>query len=53
MVGRRGPLQAAFTIKEFREMVKLPETKCILDPKDFHGLEEFLKSESIGDRMTD
>jgi len=25
LVGRRGPLQVAFTIKEFREMLKLPE----------------------------
>lgn len=24
LVGRRGPLQVAFTIKEFREMLKLP-----------------------------
>lgn len=24
LIGRRGPLQVAFTIKEFREMLKLP-----------------------------
>ena len=39
MIGRRGPLQVAFTIKELREMTRLPGCCPILDPKDFesHG----------------
>jgi len=31
LVGRRGPVQAAFTIKEFREMTKLPDCQVIYD----------------------
>jgi adrenodoxin-NADP+ reductase len=30
LVGRRGPLHVSFTIKEFREMIKLQDTKIIL-----------------------
>eukprot|EP00124_Ichthyophonus_hoferi_P000367 Ihof_evm6s13 gene=Ihof_evmTU6s13 len=33
-VGRRGPLQAAFTIKELREMTKLPDCKVVFDKSD-------------------
>ncbi|KAF6093753.1 ferredoxin reductase [Phyllostomus discolor] len=40
IVGRRGPLQAAFTIKELREMIQLPGTRPILDPADFLGLQD-------------
>ena len=32
LVGRRGPLQVAFTIKELREMTKLPGCRTNLDP---------------------
>ncbi|KAM4032368.1 NADPH:adrenodoxin oxidoreductase, mitochondrial isoform 1-T1 [Anomaloglossus baeobatrachus] len=43
LVGRRGPLQVAFTIKELREMINLPGTRPINDPSDFQGLGEVLK----------
>ncbi|XP_032769645.1 NADPH:adrenodoxin oxidoreductase, mitochondrial [Rattus rattus] len=43
IVGRRGPLQVAFTIKELREMIQLPGTQPILDPSDFLGLEDRIK----------
>ncbi|KAL0595529.1 NADPHadrenodoxin oxidoreductase, mitochondrial [Plecturocebus cupreus] len=43
LVGRRGPLQVAFTIKELREMIQLPGTRPILDPADFLGLQDRLK----------
>ncbi|XP_039082550.1 NADPH:adrenodoxin oxidoreductase, mitochondrial [Hyaena hyaena] len=43
IVGRRGPLQVAFTIKELREMIQLPGTRPILDPADFLGLEDRIK----------
>lgn len=36
-MGRRGPLQAAFTIKELREMLKLPNVKTCWRPDDFEG----------------
>lgn len=38
LVGRRGPLQAAFTIKELREMTKLPAVRCDWRPDDFVGI---------------
>ena len=38
MIGRRGPLQVAFTIKELREMTRLPGCCPVLDPKDFESL---------------
>ena len=37
LVGRRGPLQVAFTIKELREMLKLPNVDTIWRPEDFNG----------------
>ncbi|XP_002730940.1 NADPH:adrenodoxin oxidoreductase, mitochondrial-like [Saccoglossus kowalevskii] len=40
MVGRRGPLQVAFTIKEIREMTKLPGCRSVLDPHLFKNLSE-------------
>ncbi|NP_001088306.1 ferredoxin reductase L homeolog precursor [Xenopus laevis] len=43
MVGRRGPLQVAFTIKELREMINLPGTRPKLDPADYMGLEKAIK----------
>ena len=35
LVGRRGPLQVAFTIKELREMIRLPHCRTILHSQDF------------------
>ncbi|XP_072882849.1 NADPH:adrenodoxin oxidoreductase, mitochondrial [Hemitrygon akajei] len=43
IVGRRGPLQVAFTIKELREMIRLPGTRSLLDPNDFEGLKHVVK----------
>ncbi|XP_075702564.1 NADPH:adrenodoxin oxidoreductase, mitochondrial isoform X2 [Rhinoderma darwinii] len=43
LIGRRGPLQVAFTIKELREMINLPETRPVNDPTDFQGLGDILK----------
>ncbi|KAM4761583.1 NADPH:adrenodoxin oxidoreductase, mitochondrial isoform 3-T3 [Cyanocitta cristata] len=43
LVGRRGPLQVAFTIKELREMINLPGARAVLDPADFTGLENAVK----------
>ncbi|RHX98461.1 hypothetical protein DYB26_014344 [Aphanomyces astaci] len=34
LVGRRGSAQAAFTMKELREITKLPHTDCIVDPNE-------------------
>ncbi|XP_065898744.1 NADPH:adrenodoxin oxidoreductase, mitochondrial-like isoform X2 [Dysidea avara] len=39
IVGRRGPLQVAFTIKELRELTKLPGCFPSLDPSDFDGIQ--------------
>ncbi|NWW98439.1 ADRO protein, partial [Caloenas nicobarica] len=43
LVGRRGPLQVAFTIKELREMINLPGTRPVLNPVDFTGLENAVR----------
>ncbi|MFT7804193.1 NADPH:adrenodoxin oxidoreductase, mitochondrial isoform X1 [Arapaima gigas] len=43
IVGRRGPLQMACTIKELREMINLPGTKPDVMAADFVGIEEALK----------
>ncbi|XP_077019876.1 NADPH:adrenodoxin oxidoreductase, mitochondrial isoform X3 [Tamandua tetradactyla] len=43
IVGRRGPLQVAFTIKELREMIQLPGTRSVLDPADFLGIQDRIK----------
>lgn len=43
IVGRRGPMQVACTIKELREMVNLPGTKPEMVAADFDGVAEALK----------
>lgn len=42
LVGRRGPLQAAFTIKELREMTKLHGVNIVWRGEDFIGIKEEL-----------
>lgn len=42
LVGRRGPLQAAFTIKELREMLKLENCKTSWCADDFAGVREIV-----------
>ncbi|KAK5650849.1 hypothetical protein RI129_001878 [Pyrocoelia pectoralis] len=42
LIGRRGPLQAACTIKELREMLKLPNCGTIWNHKDFRGISEII-----------
>eukprot|EP00095_Tigriopus_kingsejongensis_P005756 snap_masked-scaffold28_size608977-processed-gene-4.1 protein:Tk05756 transcript:snap_masked-scaffold28_size608977-processed-gene-4.1-mRNA-1 annotation:"nadph:adrenodoxin mitochondrial" len=44
VVGRRGPLQVAFTIKELREMVNLPGCRAVLDPADFQPVASLVAS---------
>ena len=51
LVGRRGPLQVAFTIKELREMIKLPDTRPILHQPDYDGLDQLVKGEYVLDYM--
>ena len=45
LVGRRGPLQVAFTIKELREMVRLPEARPVLHSRDFTGINTLIDGE--------
>lgn len=42
LIGRRGPLQAAFTIKELREMLKLENCKTSWCADDFAGIQEIV-----------
>lgn len=44
LVGRRGPLQAAFTIKELREMLNLPNVATIWRKSDFVDINDELVS---------
>ena len=44
VIGRRGPLNVSFTIKELREMIKLPSVQSVINPCDFEGVQEQLKS---------
>lgn len=44
LVGRRGPLQAAFTIKELREMIKLSGVDSVWRSMDFTGISENVES---------
>ena len=54
IIGRRGPLNVAFTIKELREMTKLEGVQSILNPEDFDGVQEQLDSlERPRKRLTD
>ncbi|KAH8380821.1 hypothetical protein KR200_001698 [Drosophila serrata] len=43
LVGRRGPLQAAFTIKELREMLKLPNVDTRWRTEDFSGVDSLVE----------
>ncbi|CAI5659638.1 NADPH:adrenodoxin oxidoreductase, mitochondrial [Oreochromis niloticus] len=43
IVGRRGPIQIACTIKELREMVNLPDTRPDMVAADFDAVKEALK----------
>uniref|UniRef100_A0A8B9JFU0 NADPH:adrenodoxin oxidoreductase, mitochondrial n=1 Tax=Astyanax mexicanus TaxID=7994 RepID=A0A8B9JFU0_ASTMX len=47
IVGRRGPLQIAGTIKEVREMINLPDTTADMLPADFKGISETLKGRNV------
>uniref|UniRef100_A0A671LB21 Ferredoxin reductase n=1 Tax=Sinocyclocheilus anshuiensis TaxID=1608454 RepID=A0A671LB21_9TELE len=47
IVGQRGPLQIACTIKQLREMVNLPNTRADMLPADFEGIAEALKGKNI------
>lgn len=38
LIGRRGPLQVAFTIKELREQLKLRDCKTVWRPEDFQNV---------------
>lgn len=42
LVGRRGPLQAAFTIKELREMIRLPDCITHLNPSYFDSVRSYI-----------
>jgi adrenodoxin-NADP+ reductase len=52
VVGRRGSAQAAFTMKEVREITKLEGAACVVDPKNMAaGLTDASKQE-IGEQRT-
>ncbi|XP_026280926.1 NADPH:adrenodoxin oxidoreductase, mitochondrial [Frankliniella occidentalis] len=42
LVGRRGPMQVAFTIKELREMINLKDCSSIFEKEHFQGIPELI-----------
>jgi len=40
LVGRRGPMQVSFTIKEFRELTKLNAVQSMLNKEDFNRIDQ-------------
>ncbi|XP_026764004.1 NADPH:adrenodoxin oxidoreductase, mitochondrial isoform X2 [Galleria mellonella] len=42
LIGRRGPLQVAFTIKELREQLKLSNCQTVWRNQDFEGVENMI-----------
>ena len=42
LIGRRGPLQVAFTTAELREMVRLEGTRPVLEKCDFEEIQHIL-----------
>lgn len=55
LIGRRGPLQTAFTIKEFRELTKLNGIQSKLNPEDFQQIDSSVieKMERPRKRLTE
>ena len=54
IIGRRGPLNVSFTIKELREMIKLPGVATNLRAEDFAGVQsELSKLERPRKRLTE
>lgn len=47
LVGRRGPLQVAFTIKELREMLKLPDVSTNFNKDQMNGIEKIISGNFI------
>jgi adrenodoxin-NADP+ reductase len=47
LVGRRGPLQVAFTIKELREMLKLPEVSTNFYKDQMNDIEKIISGNFI------
>lgn len=45
-MGRRGPLQVAFTIKELREMIKLPDCRPVIHKDDVKDLNKVIEGKS-------
>lgn len=51
IVGRRGAAQAAFTIKELRELSKVSDVSCVIDPADLdESMTDSSKEEIAKDR---
>ena len=44
VVGRRGPLEVSFTIKELREMIRLTQCRTIIHSKDIEKYKTELES---------
>lgn len=46
LVGRRGVIQSAFTIKEARELIQMTSSRCLIDPREIeYSLNDSSKEE--------
>lgn len=52
LVGRRGPLQVAFTIKELREMLNLEGCASVFEREHFEGIPELIPSKKWDDKSS-
>lgn len=47
LIGRRGPFQVAFTIKEFREMLKIPEVNVNFFMGQMNNIDKIINGNTI------
>ncbi|KAJ4432143.1 hypothetical protein ANN_20759, partial [Periplaneta americana] len=52
LIGRRGPLQVAFTIKELREMLKLPGCVTVCNQQDFESVRSVIPDRDIDNKIS-
>ncbi|KAG1701372.1 NADPH:adrenodoxin oxidoreductase, mitochondrial [Nymphon striatum] len=52
IVGRRGPLQVAFTIKELREMIDMPDCETVIDEEYVKNLPNKYEANPLNNRKT-
>lgn len=52
LVGRRGPLQVAFTIKEFREILKIPGVSTNFIKDQMNGIDKVINGNEFLNKLS-